>query len=209
MATEHDCLYYVYDPMCSWCWGYQPTLQLITQALAEHHIPFTKVLGGLAPDSDSAMPNEMQAAIQGYWHKIHDLLGTPFNHDFWSQNTPRRSTYPACRAVLIARQRGLEDQMNQAIQHAYYLHARNPSDHRVLVDLAGQLGMDTEKFSESLNSAQTHTELLNELALARAIGGNSFPSWILQQGEHCTSLMIDYKKPDGIIDAALRAFSRP
>ena len=25
MSEEKATLYYVYDPMCSWCWGYKPT----------------------------------------------------------------------------------------------------------------------------------------------------------------------------------------
>ncbi|MBE8572891.1 DsbA family protein, partial [Vibrio sp. OPT46] len=26
-------LYYVHDPMCSWCWGYKPTLDKLKQQL--------------------------------------------------------------------------------------------------------------------------------------------------------------------------------
>ncbi|GAM76629.1 thioredoxin [Vibrio ishigakensis] len=55
----------------------------------------------LAPDSDEPMPMEMRAAIESYWERISGLLGTEFNHDFWRNNTPRRSTYPACRACYL------------------------------------------------------------------------------------------------------------
>lgn len=204
--SQNTSLYYVYDPMCSWCWGYQPTLTVISKALEEHCIRWTKVLGGLAPDTDEPMPAEMQSAIQSYWRKVHALLGTTFNHDFWAKNTPRRATYPACRAILIARRNGLEDEMNQAIQRAYYLHAHNPSDNKVLCTLAQELGLDPSDFELELKRNETQRALKDEIRFARSIGGNSFPSWIIRTGEHCTSLPIDYKDPGAVIDAVRKAF---
>ena len=60
-------------------------------------------VGGLAPDSDEPMPLDMQQFLQQTWHRIEQQLGTKFNHDFWHTAQPRRSTYPACRAVLVAK----------------------------------------------------------------------------------------------------------
>lgn len=119
-------LYYVYDPMCSWCWGYKPVWDKIQQALRDK-IDIELLVGGLAPDSDVAMPQEMQQQIAAYWKKIENYLGTPFNYDFWTQNVPRRSTYPACRAVLAARQQGSEQMMLEAIQRAYYRADNQPN----------------------------------------------------------------------------------
>lgn len=204
MPDSDSSLYYVYDPMCSWCWGYQPILDAVAKVLETNHIQWTKVLGGLAPDTNETMPTELQSAIQGYWRKIHDLLGTQFNHEFWLRNTPRRSTYPACRAILVARRHGLEDEMNQAIQHAYYLHAKNPSDNALLCELAQELGLEPNEFAIELEQEETQRALIKELKFARSIGGNSFPSWILEKGGRCTSLPIDYKNPKVIIDMVLK-----
>lgn len=204
--SQNTSLYYVYDPMCSWCWGYQPKLKMLEATLQQHDVPWKKVLGGLAPDTDEPMPIEMQSAIQSYWRKIHGLLGTTFNHDFWLLNTPRRATYPACRAILIARQHGMEDEMNNAIQEAYYLHAKNPSDNAILSQLAADIGLNSSEFSHALESINTQITLEQEVTFARSIGGNSFPSWIIKTGEHCTSLPIDYKDPRTVIDAVREAF---
>ncbi len=103
-------LYYFHDPMCSWCWGYRPVSdKLFSNLPAEIYL--VRVLGGLAPDSNEAMPEELLRAIPGYWRKIEKLLGTEFNFDFWINCQPRRSTYPACRAVIAASNQGLEVEM--------------------------------------------------------------------------------------------------
>jgi putative protein-disulfide isomerase len=104
-------LYYVHDPMCSWCWGYRPTwdtLQAQLQQQLGQQLTIKYLAGGLAPDSDLPMPRPMQQILQQTWQKITQQLGTKFNHDFWHLCQPRRSTYPACRASIIARQYGLE-----------------------------------------------------------------------------------------------------
>ncbi|GAB2643384.1 DsbA family protein [Vibrio panuliri] len=189
-------LYYVHDPMCSWCWGYQPTWTQIEQSLEEEFSSSLEVhylVGGLAPDSDEPMTQAMQQQISSYWRKISDYLGTEFNYDFWQNNTPRRSTYPACRAVLAARAQGAEKAMISAIQNAYYLRALNPSDILVLQQLAAELQLDTKQFQDDLQSEQLNQRLLQEIDFARSIGGNSFPSLFLQRDKDVVELPIDYQ----------------
>ncbi len=121
-------LYYVYDPMCSWCWGYHDTwekLQALLKTQFANKLEIQTLLGGLAPDTNEPMPGELQVFLQQTWSRIHEQLGTQFNFDFWTKCQPKRSTYPACRAVLVARQQGLEKAMDEAIQQAYYLQAKN------------------------------------------------------------------------------------
>ncbi|GAD79402.1 DsbA family protein [Vibrio ezurae] len=185
-------LYYVYDPMCAWCWGYKPIWQKIEAAL-KGKIDVVYLVGGLAPDSDVPMPQEMRTQIASYWHKIESQLGTEFNHDFWSRNTPRRSTYPSCRAMLAARRQNAEKEMLTAVQHAYYLHAKNPSDNEVLIELAGELGLDVDKFKSDLESNDIEQYLKSELGFARSIGGNSFPSLFVADKDTVVELAIDYK----------------
>ncbi|MCG9647906.1 DsbA family protein [Vibrio brasiliensis] len=198
MSTSNK-LYYVFDPMCSWCWGYKPVWQKITQALQDK-IDIQYVVGGLAPDSDQPMPEEMQQQIASYWKKIEDFLGTEFNYDFWSQNTPRRSTYPSCRAVMAARKQGAEQSMLAAIQNAYYLQARNPSDNDVLIDLANDIGLDVARFEADLLSEDLNLQFMQELEFARSIGGNSFPSLFVATEQGVVELQVDYQSAETTID---------
>ncbi|MCH8228041.1 MAG: DsbA family protein, partial [Proteobacteria bacterium] len=175
-------LYYVHDPMCSWCWGYRPTWDALQQALPED-IQQLNVVGGLAPDSDEAMPLEQQKLIAGYWQRIAEELGTKFNFDFWTNCAPRRSTYPACRAVLAAAAQDAEEAMINAIQHAYYLRAMNPSDASTLIALAKDIGLDAQRFADDLASGGIQRELERHFALRRSIDAYSFPSLVLPIGQ--------------------------
>lgn len=198
MSAIKPTLYYIYDPMCSWCWGYKPVWLQIKDVVS-NDVEIVYVLGGLAPDSGVPMSEEMQQQIASYWKKIENYLGTQFNYDFWHQNMPRRSTYPACRAILAAREQRAEQGMLDAIQHAYYLDAKNPSDNDILIGLAKSIGLDCEKFEADFLSPTTHDALLREIAFARSIGGNSFPSLFVQTEKGVGELVINYEDAETTI----------
>ena len=187
-------LFYVHDPMCSWCWGFRPVFNQVKQALTAK-VDIQYILGGLAPDTDQPMPEQMQSNIIETWKRIQlEIPGTEFNYDFWSSCSPRRSTYPACRAIIASRMQrpDLEEEMLKAIQHAYYLQAKNPSDLGVLINLAGQLGLDAQQFSDDIQSKACQNILSKEIEFSRYIGIESFPSLVLKQEKSYTSLDIDY-----------------
>ena len=188
MAT----LYYYHDPMCSWCWGWRPCASEVFDNLPEG-VSRVNVLGGLAPDSDEPMPADTREMVIGHWRRIESMLGTRFNFDFWTQCQPRRSTYPACRAVIAAANQGFEEAMILAIQTAYYLEARNPSDAAVLIELAGEQRLDTDRFETDLASRATDERLQREIRFTRASPVSGFPSLALEQGGELFAVPVDYR----------------
>ena len=169
-------LIYVMDPMCSWCYAFQPHLRDMISRLRPGIRVFC-YMGGLAPDSDQPMPEEMQQAIAQTWHEIEKRTGTPFNHEFWQQCQPRRSTYPACRAVISADliSTGSGMLMAEAIQKAYYQEARNPSDLSVLTELAEEIGLSRKRFSSQMCSEKTAQALFEDLTFCQQNGIQGFP----------------------------------
>jgi putative protein-disulfide isomerase len=178
--------------MCSWCWGYRRVWDQLRSALPDV-VTVVNVVGGLAPDSDQPMPMEQQRTIPGYWQNVAEQTGAEFNFDFWQNCQPRRSTYPACRAVLAAREQQAEQAMIDAIQQAYYLRAMNPSDNSTLVALAGELALDENQFSRDLASPAIQVALEQDFALRRSIGVYSFPSLVLALGETLIPIKVNYQ----------------
>ncbi len=192
-------LFYVHDPMCSWCWGHRPEWEKL-QASLPKAVNVKNIVGGLAPDNDEVMPQAQQQAIASYWKQIHNLLGTEFNHDFWTKNKPRRSTYPACRAVIAARWQNCEEGMNNALQEAYYLKAKNPSDVEVHLELASELGLDEVQFAADLASDKLEAAFNEELQFARSLPISGFPSMVLVHNEQAYVIPLDYQDCRGAID---------
>lgn len=198
-------LYYVHDPMCSWCWGFAKTWQKLKASLPET-VEVISLVGGLAPDSDIPMEADLQAYLPTIWRSIQERIpDTQFNYDFWEKCQPRRSTYPSCRAVLSAKEIDAtkESAMIIGIQKAYYLNAQNPSDMDTLVDVAVSIGLDKDQFERLMVSDEIESALQQDIQLARSIGGNSFPSLFLKRAamglDETTPIGIDYNSAENIL----------
>lgn len=190
MAT----LLYFHDPMCSWCWAFRPVWKTIRSELPSD-ISVRQVLGGLAPDDPEPMPIELRNIIQHIWRSVQEAVpGTVFNYDFWDLCSPRRSTYPACRAVIAAQRLGpsFEEPMILAIQRAYYLEARNPSDEDTLIELASEIGLDPSAFSQYLGDPDTQRELMSQIELGQGLKVRGFPALLLQHGQEFREIDLDY-----------------
>lgn len=195
-------LYYAHDPMCSWCWAFRPSLLLLLEGLPKE-IVVVSLLGGLAPDSEEPMPEETRQLVQGHWQVIEQQVpATKFNYDFWTKCEPHRSTYPSCRAVIAARNQGQEfdAKITFAIQQAYYLQARNPSDNSTLIELSNELGLDKDRFAQDINSLETNETLRQEIKLSRRLGLNSFPGLLLDNGEKQLRVNPDYINADAMLE---------
>ena len=187
--------------MCSWCWAFKPTWDKVKETLLGK-IELEYLLGGLAPDNNQLMSIETREYIKGNWKRIQKMIpDTRFNYDFWTSCEPKRSTFPACRAVICAKQQHLdfENLMIYGIQKSYYLEAQNPSNDDILIKIAENLGLDIEKFKMNLKSSQINEILLDEIKLIRSMDINSMPSLTLKVNGTLKGINIDYLDANYIV----------
>ena len=204
-------LFYIHDPMCSWCYAFDSSLTALQKELPDF-IRIKKIVGGLAPDTTNPMPVELQQKIQQTWRRIEQTVpNMQFNYDFWIINTPVRSTYPACRAVLAARQQGadFEDKMIGAIQTAYYQKAKNPSLESTLLECALEVGLDANRFADDLTSNEIEEELQNEIRIARKLGVISYPSLLLEHNGRLFPVTVDYLDHETMIREIVSILDNP
>lgn len=200
--------------MCSWCYAFAPSWRALVDDCGRS-VALRHVMGGLAPDSDAPMPEPMRAAIADTWRAIERHTGASFNHDFWRLNEPRRSTWPACRAVIAAARvrEGAGPEMIEAIQRAYYREARNPSLDEVLTDIAGSIGLDRRRFAEEFHGEAVRRDFAADLALTRDLGVAGFPAvFALREGGDdggaLVAVTLGYRAPQDVVAAGREALVR-
>ena len=192
--------------MCSWCWAFRLSLNTLIEELPKE-INIIRLLGGLAPDSDLPMPENTREYVLQNWRAIEKQVPeTKFNYDFWEKCKPRRSTYPACRAVIAARKQKdvFDTAMTLAIQEAYYLEARNPSDYETLINLAEEIGADKNKFSKDVRSTETDKILEEEIKQSKSLDLKSLPSLLFIDGERKIRIEPDYLDAQVMLDQIVR-----
>ncbi|NRA38081.1 MAG: DsbA family protein [Planctomycetes bacterium] len=198
---SHKNIYYILDPMCSWCWGFRNTFLAFQESLNPAEVTLHYLMGGLAPDNDQPMPQAMREMIQQHWQSVQHRTGAQFNVDFWSSCTPRRSTWLSCRAVIAT---GLQDkkyipQMIYALQKAYYLEAQNPSDLDTILNCAQSLDIDHETFAADLDSEKVHTLFQEQRKMGQDMGISGFPALVVKDGDQLHNLSSGYLDIDTLL----------
>jgi putative protein-disulfide isomerase len=203
-------LYYIHDPMCSWCYAFDSVLQQIKSQLPAT-VGLIKIVAGLAPDSLEIMPSSLAETIQANWKNIEQTVpNIQFNYAFWIQNQAIRSTYPSCRAVLAAKKQGadFEDQMIAKIQWAYYQNAENPALEKTLLNCAERIGLNSELFFTDFKSALINTQLQQQIHFSRQLEVSSYPSLCIEINKQVSLLKIDYIDASIIIEQIITVLDR-
>ena len=183
--SPESVLIYVYDPMCSWCYGFRPTWKALKSQLPEG-LPVVSLLGGLADDSDVSMPEDMVKYLRRTWSQIESTCGVHFNHAYWDQTPPPpRTTFISCRAVIAAeRLAGRGEAFAERIQDAYYTEAQNVWDFNTLCDLAEAFGFQRSSFADALMSDDVRAVHDEQRQLAERLQVEGYPSVLLiHQGQ--------------------------
>ena len=70
-------VWYVADPMCSWCWGFSSVIDAIAQAYRDR-VPVRLVMGGLRPGTVKPITPEERDEILHHWHEVQRRTGQVF-----------------------------------------------------------------------------------------------------------------------------------
>ncbi len=187
-------VFYVADPMCSWCWGFTPTLRGMAQAL-EGTAQLTFIMGGLRPLTRTPMDEAQRAEIEHHWQSVEERSGQTFDYDFFQRGEFIYDTEPACRAVCVVRAiaRPLVLDFFEAVQRAFYAENRDVTDLGVLSEIARKQGVDHVSFEERFSDVASAYETAGDFHAARQLGVTGYPSVILRKGEDFALLTAGYQ----------------
>ena len=100
---------------------------------------------------------------------------------------------------------GSRERYYEALQRAYFLDARNPSDYETLISLAKEIELDPVQFQEDLDSSVVQQTFREELNQVRSLGVSGFPTLIWHQpdatdGNRLEVLSTGYADADTLRD---------
>jgi predicted DsbA family dithiol-disulfide isomerase len=218
------------DPACVWSWGSEPKLRRLAWEFG-NSLKLRPVMGGLARSYGPAYRDQQGgigsgadcfADLMAHWLDVTAKSRMPSDPRLWTEGKIT-STYPVCMAVIAAREQGDE------AGHAYLRRAREALfcerrklDHTdSLVAIAGEAGIDTDRFRIDLGSnaivekfGADLDEVRNVPDEARAAGGVSetegrervsFPSLVFIAGDGSHHGVWGWQPYEAYRDAALAA----
>lgn len=180
---EKPVLWYIADPMCSWCWGFAPVIEKIQQ---EYSALLTmKIMpGGLRPGTNTPLLPEKKVQILHYWHSVHTTTGQPFTFENALPEEFIYDTQPACQSVVSVSLIEPEKVFPffAAIQHAFYVEQENVTQFAILKKLATGMNIPKSRFTSVFQSDETKQRTLAGFQRAAQWGISGFPALVVESG---------------------------
>ena len=194
-------LVYFADPMCSWCWGFKPSLLGVLNRYGAN-LPLRMIMGGLRPGTTDPMDADAKAKTRHHWESVAEASGQPFNFGFFDQDGFVYDTEPACRAVVTGGDLAPEHVFGLliAVQAGFYEENRDVTDPEVLADLALDAGYDRDEFLDRFDSQEMIKATADGFQLSQSVGITGFPTLLIGDDENGYDLVCaGYQPADAVI----------
>ena len=188
-------LWYIVDPMCSWCWGFAPVIERIKATYSER-VKIALILGGLRPGSTEPVSAALREEILHHWQEVNRRTGQPFAFEGALPEGFVYDTEPPSRAVITV---GEADPAAtfayfKAVQAAFYTGQRDVTRAEVLAELAGTFGIGRAQFLERFESDDLRSRTRQHFRQSRDLGVQGFPTVILQNAEAYSLLTSGWQR---------------
>jgi putative protein-disulfide isomerase len=192
-------LWYIADPMCSWCWGFAPIVKAIRLNYSEH-LKIEPVMGGLRPGTKLAMASEQRAEILSHWKAVNRRTGQPFSFEGAMPEGFIYDTEPSCRGVVAMSliNPELVFSLLESIQFSFYVEQKDVTNPRILAQLAGKIGIDMDSFLQVFESDEAKNKVSIHFNKVRRWGVNSFPTVAVQNAAGYSILNRGYCTLDAL-----------
>jgi putative protein-disulfide isomerase len=170
---------YIADPMCSWCYGFQPVISALAERF-EAELPLRLMMGGLRAGNKEAMSATDKDYVREAWTRVGAATGQPFDMSFFSRAGFTYDTEPACRAVVTARrmQPTLALPFMARIQQAFYAENRDMTAPDEIAAVAEEAGLAPQDFALAFSAPETCNETFRDFLTAQELGIRGFPTLI-------------------------------
>lgn len=190
-------LWYAYDALCGWCYGFSPVMQELYREYASV-LEFEVFSGGMIRGDRIGAIGEVAPYISWAYKHVEErtgvVFGEKFLHGVLAEGTAIFTSIPAALAMaVLKRSKPLQAlAFAHRLQTAIYFDGIQPSRYEVYGEYAQEFGFDAKEFTEQMRQPATLEAAEAEFALCARLGITGFPTVLLQQGQTLTLLAQGY-----------------
>jgi putative protein-disulfide isomerase len=211
-AQTKDTILYVYDPMCGWCYGFDPVMEQVEKEWGDR-FHFQVISGGMITgDRQGVIAPQMAEYIINTVPRLEKMTGVKFGESFLS--ALRNGTYYASserpsRAMAVFKQ--LHPQKAIAFAHAMqkelFLNGKSLQEDATYRELCKDFGLDADAFLKALEAPAAVSAAQDDFALSGRLGVSGFPAVIGVREGKAVVLANGYTEA-AALNRALRQFEK-
>lgn len=194
---ERPVIYYVFDVLCSWCYGFSANIQKLQEEYKDR-IDFRVMSGGMVIGDREGPIGDLPPEIVNTFKRIEEMSGQPFSPEFYTlqeKGEALLSSLPGALALAAFRTYQPDNtiQFASRMQEAFYQEGLEPASAKTYGHCAEDFGMNAEDFMK-LMVDKDRLELVNEeFAIVRKWGISGFPAVIFQDKDKAYFIARGYQ----------------
>lgn len=174
-------IYYFYDPMCGWCFGFSSVIQQVIQS--HPHIPLEVVCGGMVKGSLEGPIGDRGTHILNAIPRVESQSGTRFGEHYKNRvadGTMWNSSVKPSIALSIVKKLYPEHAFafTQKLQHAYFGLGQNLNDSSVYHDLLKDFHEDSDEFLYWMGEQHWIQKTFDDFEFTANVGITGFPTLV-------------------------------
>lgn len=191
-------LIYVGDTMCSWCWGFAPTIERMQ---THYSLPMRLVNGGLRPGPNAqVLEDGLRTFLVHHWDQVAAASGQTFNQDVLAVDGWVYDTELPARAVVTMRAVRSEDEWRffKRLQRAFYAEAIDitaPDEYRHLLE---DFAVEHDVFVADLTDEKSRLAAWEDFEQAQVLQAHGFPTLLLRTGSDLATVTRGYRSFEDI-----------
>jgi len=202
MISEKPTLIYVTDPLCGWCYGFQPVLDKIMSRFSER-LHFELMSGGLAISDPPEKISDGYAYLYNLIPDIEKITGRTFGDPFkilLEEGSYLYNSEPpsVAQTVMKQMQPQLAFDFSKKMQSAFFKSGANLNKWDTYEQLLKDYEIDKSQFKKHFSSSEYRHKTYDEFARSRKCGANGFPALILKLGDEYGIITKGYRPFDTI-----------
>ncbi|MFA5721499.1 MAG: DsbA family protein [Aliarcobacter sp.] len=203
LELEQPTLFYIGDPMCSWCYGMSDILKDTQEYCAKNGIKFQTIVAGLRTSGQVLWDKRFKGFLKEEWTNISNRTGKKFSFEILDLLNFDYDTTPACKAVLISKILSFNNskivlEFFSKIQEKFYANSQDTKKLEFYKLICEDLNLDFEEFSKLFEDKSLDKKLQNEFIFGRNLS-SFFPSLILVNKKQKVNISIGYSSLEEVI----------
>ncbi len=186
-AKSEDVLFYVYDPLCGWCYGFSPVMLQLQKNLADK-CSIEVISGGMVIDERVSPLSQIAPYIRDGVKRVEEMTGVKFGtaylEDLMGEGKRIMNSWPACLALTVFKSFNREHELQYAseLQKAIYYEGIYPEDLNYFAGIAANYGVDKMEFLKRCDEDSFKLQTRQEFQFANDLKATGYPYVVLRKG---------------------------
>lgn len=197
MNNSKPTIFYVYDALCGWCYGFSNVINEFYQNHKDEY-NFRVLSGGMVTGERIGPLNKVSSfIIEGYAsieEKTSIQFGEPFLQKLHNESSEMFTSVPAAMALALFRTQQPENELAFAtrMQRAIYYDGLPPADWSTYGKCASDFGLNELDFAQKMQNQKLLELTQQEFQVVANWGIKGFPSVLLQKADQAYLMSRGY-----------------